>query len=250
MPKVNQFKAFAAGDGANVLDQAAYEALTQLLAGFGPGRLPSAWLNKVLRQATFVSSALAEYIKNTLNLDVPDDGDFDGFVALLTSALGVGGGGGGSQPTWAAAITSIGAVVSTAAEHPVNNRALLAGALHPNDVIEGWMQIYIPDASDNGAKNLRLCVANDPSGSLLETLDAGTTGIVTVYTVLSINAAQPHVLDTQVFLNQSLWDRKRGYLNMDVAADALNLQGRVWLDDGSDSVTVDNIRYRLNRSGL
>ncbi|HCD5206719.1 hypothetical protein M3B44_25840 [Klebsiella quasipneumoniae] len=83
----NNFKPFATGSGANVLSQADYEALSALSSGFLSGKASSAQINKALRQGTFVSSAVAQFICNTLSSDVIDNGDISSFVAYLVSAI-------------------------------------------------------------------------------------------------------------------------------------------------------------------
>ncbi|WP_406670445.1 gp53-like domain-containing protein [Raoultella terrigena] len=83
----NNFKPFATGSGANVLSQVDYEALSALASGFLSGKASSAQVNKALRQGTFVSSCLAQFITNELNIDVLDDGDANGFLSNLISAM-------------------------------------------------------------------------------------------------------------------------------------------------------------------
>lgn len=83
----NNFKAFALDPNANVLSQADWEALPTLLSGFTSGKASSAQVNKALRQSLFIASALAEFVSTTLNTDILDDGDINGFMSKLTSAL-------------------------------------------------------------------------------------------------------------------------------------------------------------------
>jgi len=83
----NDFKPFAIGSGANVLSQADYEALSALASGFLSGKASSAQVNKVLRQSSFVSSAIAQFISSALNKDVLDNGNESAFVTDFTNAL-------------------------------------------------------------------------------------------------------------------------------------------------------------------
>lgn len=83
----NNFKPFATGVGANVTSQADYEALTALATGFQSGKAASAQINKALRQSSFVSSALAQFISDKLNQDVLDNGDISGFNTKLIQAF-------------------------------------------------------------------------------------------------------------------------------------------------------------------
>lgn len=84
----NDFKPFATGAGANVTSQAEWEALAALLTGFQSGKASSAQVNKAIRQALFIASALAQYTADKSGLDVLDDGDVSGFVAKMSAAFG------------------------------------------------------------------------------------------------------------------------------------------------------------------
>ncbi|HFP5082942.1 TPA: tail fiber protein [Escherichia coli] len=83
----NDFKAFATGKNANVMSQDEWEALPALLSGFTAGKASSAQVNKAIRQASFIASAIAQYTANESGLDVQDDGDQAGFIAKMSSAL-------------------------------------------------------------------------------------------------------------------------------------------------------------------
>jgi len=85
----NDFKALATAAGANVLTQAQYEALANTLIanGFQSGVVPSDAFNKVLRQASFVAAALAQFTADNQAADVLDDGNLAGFAAKFLAAL-------------------------------------------------------------------------------------------------------------------------------------------------------------------
>ncbi|MCI5243837.1 tail fiber protein [Escherichia coli] len=83
----NDFKAFATGKNANVMSQEEWEALPALLSGFTAGKASSAQVNKVIRQASFIAAAIAQYTADKSGLDVHDDGDLTGFVTKISSAL-------------------------------------------------------------------------------------------------------------------------------------------------------------------
>ncbi|EKO5865581.1 tail fiber protein [Escherichia coli] len=83
----NDFKAFATGKNANVMSQEEWEALPALLSGFTAGKASSAQVNKAIRQASFIASAIAQYTANESGLDVQDDGEQAGFIAKMSSAL-------------------------------------------------------------------------------------------------------------------------------------------------------------------
>lgn len=84
----NNIKPFATGAGANVTSQADWEALPALSSGFLSGKASSAQINKAIRQALFIASALAQYTSDKSGLDVLDDGDVPGFIAKMEAAFG------------------------------------------------------------------------------------------------------------------------------------------------------------------
>lgn len=87
MPQ-QDFKTFAAGGGANVIDQATYAANTALLAnGFTTGIADSAVLNKTWRQSSIISSVIGEFISDTLSIDTIDDGTTLTLKTNLASAV-------------------------------------------------------------------------------------------------------------------------------------------------------------------
>lgn len=71
----NDFKPFAASNGANVTSQDDYEALAALSTGFSSGKASSAQVNKALRQGTVIASVLAQFIADNSGNNVLDDGD-------------------------------------------------------------------------------------------------------------------------------------------------------------------------------
>lgn len=82
----NDFKAFATGKNANVMSQEEWEALPALLSGFTAGKASSAQVNKVIRQASFIAAALAQFVSDKTQRDVLDNGDLPGFVGLGEAA--------------------------------------------------------------------------------------------------------------------------------------------------------------------
>ncbi|UKK33544.1 hypothetical protein GVI60_06845 [Citrobacter freundii] len=84
----NNFKPFATAANANVTAQADWETLPALLSGFMAGKASSAQVNKAIRQASFIAAALAQYTANKSGLDVLDDGDLNGFISKMGTALG------------------------------------------------------------------------------------------------------------------------------------------------------------------
>ena len=85
----NDFKAFATDRNANVISQEEWEALPALLSGFTAGKASSAQVNNVIRQASFIAAALAQFVSDKTQRDVLDNGDLPGFVELLGSGFAV-----------------------------------------------------------------------------------------------------------------------------------------------------------------
>lgn len=83
----NDFKAFAIGDGANVIGQNTYEALGALDTGFASGIANSDELNKVWRQGSVAAALLGEFIAAYQTANVVDDGDISGLLGQLVTAL-------------------------------------------------------------------------------------------------------------------------------------------------------------------
>lgn len=84
---MNEILPFALGPGENVVSQEQYDSLGARTTGFPKGLLPSAQINKALRQSAFVASALAQLVADTLALNVLDDGDRDALVAMLQDTI-------------------------------------------------------------------------------------------------------------------------------------------------------------------
>ncbi|HFU8049145.1 TPA: hypothetical protein ACH7EH_005000, partial [Escherichia coli] len=74
---------------ANVMSQEEWEALPALISGFTAGKASSAQVNKVIRQASFIAAALAQFVSDKTQRDVLDNGDLPGFVELLGSGFAV-----------------------------------------------------------------------------------------------------------------------------------------------------------------
>lgn len=83
----NDFKAFATGNGANVISQADYLALAALASGFSSGKASSAQVNKALRQATVMANVLAQFIADSANVDVLDDGNTASILSNLKNSM-------------------------------------------------------------------------------------------------------------------------------------------------------------------
>jgi len=83
----NDFLPFAIGTGANVEDQTTWVSDTVVTNGFSAGIAPSAKFNKVWRQSSFVSSAIAQWMSNQLSADVLDNGNQTTFITQFANAL-------------------------------------------------------------------------------------------------------------------------------------------------------------------
>ncbi|NHB61086.1 tail fiber protein [Photorhabdus sp. RW14-46] len=87
MSPKNDFKAFSISDNANVVSQEKYEENQGLQTGFPPDNVPTHVLNKVLRQASTVSSVVADFIAAQSGNDVLDDGNIAKLTDQLNKAL-------------------------------------------------------------------------------------------------------------------------------------------------------------------
>lgn len=87
MPGQNDFKAFAAGGGANALTPSAWATLTALIAnGFQAGTASSAQVNTVLRQVSTMAAALGSII-SAAEMNAVDDGNVTVLSQRLLQAL-------------------------------------------------------------------------------------------------------------------------------------------------------------------
>jgi hypothetical protein len=86
MPATNDFLPYASGGGANVLSQILYAALAERINGAQAGTAISANFNKAMRQATFISAAVAGWLA-AQNVNVPDDGNLTNLVNNLLGQL-------------------------------------------------------------------------------------------------------------------------------------------------------------------
>lgn len=83
----NDFKAFATGNSANVISQADYLALAALVSGFSSGKASSAQVNKAIRQATVMANVLAQFIADSANVDVLDNGNTAAILSNLKNSM-------------------------------------------------------------------------------------------------------------------------------------------------------------------
>lgn len=88
---IKDFKLFATGGGANVVDQPTYAAAAYVPAGRGSGILPSNVYNKIARQGSVGMALLQEYIVAQTGQDVLDNGDLAALLAQFTLAVQGGG---------------------------------------------------------------------------------------------------------------------------------------------------------------
>jgi hypothetical protein len=84
---VQQFVPFATGLGANVEGQSAYILDALRTAGNQRGMASSSLNNKALRQGTFVTAAISQFIADVLNEDVLDNADLAGYEDQFERAI-------------------------------------------------------------------------------------------------------------------------------------------------------------------
>ncbi|WP_274720249.1 phage tail protein [Xenorhabdus bovienii] len=83
----NEFLPFGIADGANVLTNEEYDKLAARTNGFSSGVAKSQELNKVWRQASVIANVVAQFIAETNNQDVLDNGNTEALRAGLLNAL-------------------------------------------------------------------------------------------------------------------------------------------------------------------
>lgn len=81
------FIAFATAPDALVLPQGIYGSETWIFNGFAPGIADPASCNTVWRQSTFVASGITQWMANTLNRHINDDGNLSNFISLFSSCI-------------------------------------------------------------------------------------------------------------------------------------------------------------------
>lgn len=141
----NNFKAFALDPNANVTSQVEWEALPALLSGFSTGKASSAQINKAIRQATFIASAVAQFVSDALMQDIFDNGDSQAFVTLLKQAIVNGSVPAGIPMPWPTATPPAGWLKCNGANFNTATYPLLAKA-YPSgklpdlrgEFIRGW----------------------------------------------------------------------------------------------------------------
>lgn len=83
----SDFLAWAIAIGANVEPQADYAADAALGPGVNTGVALSPLFNKSMRQATFFSAVISNFIVNQLSANVVDDGDVNGKITQFQNAI-------------------------------------------------------------------------------------------------------------------------------------------------------------------
>lgn len=184
MPASNDFLPFAIDPSANVATQAAYVADGTYIDGFQAGLAKSTLMNKALRQASFISSTLAQLVANTLGAAVIDNGSVSAFLTQLTALFGTKPGGAALELLYQSAVnvTSFLAAPTTAGQqlafdgtHIVWAGTFVSGTnghkISPSGDIEQWLEqtfgagsiiitITYPFPFPNSANMPRVCAAN------------------------------------------------------------------------------------------
>lgn len=87
MPLEVDYLPIATAGGANVDSQADFVGSGYQTVGFQAGLAQSKQLNKAWRQSSMMAAALANFIANTLGINVLDDGNISALVTNLTEAI-------------------------------------------------------------------------------------------------------------------------------------------------------------------
>ncbi|HBR4136566.1 TPA: hypothetical protein L9U40_003375 [Klebsiella pneumoniae] len=140
----NDFKAFATGNSANVISQADYLALAALVSGFSSGKASSAQVNKALRQATVMANVLAQFIADSANVDVLDDGNAAAILSNLKNSMP-------GRLLGVQVVTSSALITKSAGAKKWRIRALGAGAGSSAAPATGAGQVSISNGGGAGA---------------------------------------------------------------------------------------------------
>ncbi|EJN4493087.1 hypothetical protein NP881_004409, partial [Escherichia coli] len=171
MAGTNDFKAFATDANANVTSQEEWETLTALKKGFSSGKASSAQVSKALRQPSTMAAVLGQFIANA-ELDALDDGDVDGLVAKLATAITTNlglkeaakrdvGTGANQLPD----MSSFQSILSTSGYQRLPGGIIIQWGLAPAPVGVASQKSY-PITFPNAVWHVFMChnVHNDPSG--------------------------------------------------------------------------------------
>ncbi|WP_288637012.1 phage tail protein [uncultured Oxalobacter sp.] len=83
----NDFKPFATGEGANVVDQLEYEKSGFLKEGFKKGMARSSEINKAIRQGSSIAAAVARFAAEKTGEDIFDNGDIGALSRQIETAI-------------------------------------------------------------------------------------------------------------------------------------------------------------------
>ena len=83
----NDFKPFAVGEGANVIEQAEYENSGFLKEGFKKGMARSSEINKAIRQGSSIAAAVARFTVSKTGENILDNGDIDTLSQHIETAI-------------------------------------------------------------------------------------------------------------------------------------------------------------------
>ena len=83
----NDFKPFATGKGANVLEQLEYEKSGFLKEGFKKGMARSSEINKAIRQGSSIAAAVARFTATKTDEAILDNGNIDTLARQIETAI-------------------------------------------------------------------------------------------------------------------------------------------------------------------
>lgn len=185
----NELLPFGTGVGANVLAQAAYQALAGRTAGFSAGVAQSAHVNKVLRQAAFAAAMIGDFSAHNSGFDTLDDGDVATFEAHFKAAVQAAAQAVGLRRAVTAGTASAATITLSPAPTSYTGLHFLA------DITTGLNALATLNVNGLGAKALvredgtGIGATDAPAGSLhLIGYDGTSLRVLTVYTPLASQA--------------------------------------------------------------
>lgn len=189
---INQILPFGTGAGANVMTPADYTALAARTTGFQSGVAKSKEVNTPLRQSAFVAAMLAQFISDTLAVDVLDDGNVSGLQAKLKAAIAATNGGSmlvtEEKAAGVAAGASVAGTLSVRALNTVRSNTIQGASLSSSQLTLPAGTYRISASSPANGVNLhalRLYNVSDSANAILGTSEnttsfAATPGETTV----------------------------------------------------------------------
>lgn len=152
-------------------------------------------------------------------------------------------------PLWAWPDNEIGDIDSVDVDNVVNARAVPVGDILGNMIVDGRIQIFIPEASTNGKKFFKVAIAEDDSEAFTFELSPEEVGTVEILVSFAARLAAPHILNARFFYNDAAWNQSRSEVDVNIFTTPIHLQLRGWVENAPDIFRVDSVIWQLRGNG-